>query len=208
MPVLYIENIKGLLVKPLERFELLRDSTLTLAYQQYILLLVMYSVLLGIVSLLSFELVFSSFLINIGSLPLIGSFLIVKCELFRPFLTEWNLLLVYVWFLILMFLIFLKGFFLHAFVILLGGEQGIKKTLLVILYAATPFLLIGWIPYIWIIGLIWSIILFIIGIKIIQNLSWPKAAATIIIPLLLGIIILILGNFLILSLIEAIGKIV
>ena len=183
----------------MESFERLKSSSITQAYQQYILLLILYSVLLGIVSVMSSLMVFTSFQGQLGLLPHIGSFFVTESELIRHFLVNWSILLVYLWFLILMFIIFVKGLVLHVFVILFGGEQGLSRTILAILYASTPFLLFGWIPFLGIIGLIWSIILCMIGIKIFQDLPWWKAVTIIIIPILLVIIGVISVLFVIFS---------
>lgn len=181
----YIENIRGIIFHPQETFERFKTSTLSKAYQHYVLLLICNSVLMGIISLISALISFTAYQAQLEMVPVIGPVLMNELALFKPFFLNWSLLLIYLWFILLMILIFLKGFFLHLFVLLLGGEQGVSKTLIAILYAATPLMLLGWIPYIGIIGLIWSVALCIVGIKVFQEFSWGKAGATILIPTLL-----------------------
>jgi len=190
----FIEGIKDLLISPVESFEKLRHSSLRQAYLQYVILLIVYSLLLGIMFVISYQMVLTSYQTQLATIPFIGSVLAMKLDLLKPLLISWSFFLVYLWFLLLMYFIFIKGLFLHAFVFLLGGEQGLSKTFQVILFAATPYLLLGWIPHLWIIGLIWSAVLWVIGIKIFQELSWERAVATIIVPLLLGVIGILLGG--------------
>lgn len=177
-----IHNIKGLLIKPGDTFERLKNSSLTDSYQHYVILLIFYSVLMGIFSVISILMYFYDFLMYCASIPLLGSFFVLKIELLKPILINWSLSVVYLLFLVMFFGIFLKGCFLHVFVILFGGNHGITKTLQVVMYAATPFFLLGWIPYISLIGIVWSIILCIIGLQIIQSVPGWKAVAIILIP--------------------------
>ncbi|MFH0967238.1 MAG: YIP1 family protein [Methanobacteriota archaeon] len=189
---LLIQNVKGLLLQPVETFENLKTSSLTDSYQHYVILLIIYTVLMGIVSMITTLMSYYDMLVHVASIPLIGSFMIAKIELFKPIFINWSFIIVYILFLFLLFGIFFKGFFLHVFVILFGGEQGVTKTIQVLMYATTPFFLLGWIPYISIIGLIWAVVLCVIGFQKFQNIPVWKAGAIIIVPT----IFLIIGVFL------------
>lgn len=203
-----IEDIKGILINPLETFERVKNNSVTRTYQQYVLLLIDYSILLGIVSFISASMLFSSYQYQLGAIPVLGSFLITKLELFKSFILNSSLLLVYLWFLYLLVMIFLKGLFIHIFVILFGGEQGLQKTLLVTLFSVIPFFILGWIPYIWIIGVIWTVILFIIGIKILQNLPWWKAIAVFITPTVLIMVGLLYTIEIVSNVLDAISSLI
>jgi hypothetical protein len=189
-----IETVKGVLLKPRETFEQITNSSLTETYQQYVLLLIIYSVLMGLVSAAFVLLNFIDILVNLGSIHLLGPLFVSKITLVRPILMNWSMIVVYLLFLFLLFGIFIKGCFLHVFVILFGGKQGVIKTIQVLMYAATPFFLLGWIPYLSIIGLIWAIVLCMIGLQTVQQVPVWKAVSIIVVP----VILLSIGVFLLL----------
>ena len=203
-----IQTIKGLLIQPFDTFEQLRSTTLSDAYRYYVILLVLYSALLGVASVSSVYISLYDLLIHYASIPVFGSIFAAKIELFRPLIINWSIFIVYITFVLLLFAIFLKGLFIHVFVILLGGEQGITRTVQVLMYAVTPFFLIGWIPYLSIIGLIWSVILCIIGLCILQDMPVWKAAAVVGIPTALVIIGLFSAILMVANLVSAVTRII
>jgi hypothetical protein len=183
---IHIQVIKGLLIHPGETFTLLKQSSLTRAYRHYVVLLIFYTVLAGMVSVFSASMSYHDLLTQSASIPVIGSLLSVKISLLKPLFINWAVFITYITFLLLLLAVFFKGLFLHAFVILVGGEQGAVRTIQAVMYAATPFFLFGWIPYTAIPGAIWSLLLCIIGLMILQDLPGWKACAVIFIPLILG----------------------
>lgn len=185
---LLIQNCKGLLIQPVNTFERLKNTSLIDSYRHYVILLIFYSVLLGIISAMAALMSFFDMAMQFASIPILGSFFVSKIELFKPIFISWSLVIVYMVFLLMFVGIFFKGGFLHIFVILFGGEQGITRTLQVVMYAATPFFLLGWIPYISLIGLIWSFVLCVFGLRTLHNVSWWKAVAIIITPVIFLII--------------------
>jgi len=82
---------------------------------------------------------------------------------------------------------------LHLWVYILGGRKGIMQTFKAIIYGHTPRLLLGWIPFIGFIFMLWSLVLGILGIRELQEISTGEAilavAIAIIIPLILIILI-------------------
>ncbi|MDD1729996.1 MAG: hypothetical protein LUQ50_13115, partial [Methanospirillum sp.] len=110
---LLLQNVKGLLVQPGPTFERLKHATLTESYQQYVILLIIYAALLGIVSAITTLMLYYDLLVQYASLPMVGSFLVTKIELFKPIILNWSLIIVYIAFLLFLFAIFLKGIFLH-----------------------------------------------------------------------------------------------
>ena len=190
-----VQIVKGLLVSPVETFIELRSSAISKSYQYYVLLLLIYTVIVGIISATSSLMTYYNMVIQYASIPLIGSFLISKMELLKPVFVNMSLFSVYLLFLLLFFGIFIKGLFLHAFVLLFGGEQGVTKTIQVLMYSVTPFFLIGWIPYISIFGLLWAVILCVLGFHIFQQIPIWKAALVVVIPTLfviLGLVLLLM----------------
>ncbi len=204
----FMQNMKGLLIQPYDAFEKLKSSSLTDAYRHYVLLLIIFVVLFGAVSVASVFISFYDLLVQYATLPIIGSLIASKINLFRPVFTNWSIFTTYMMFLVLLFAIFIKGFFIHVFVILLGGKHGLTQTLQVLMYAVTPFFLIGWIPYISVIGLIWAVVLCIIGLMVLHDIPSWKAIAIIAIPTVLVIIGIISELILIASFVHAISGII
>ncbi|RLG18002.1 hypothetical protein DRN75_02740, partial [Nanoarchaeota archaeon] len=76
--------------------------------------------------------------------------------------------------------LFIGGAWLHLWVYVLGGKQGIKQTWKAMIYASTPSLLLGWIPFINIFTGLWSFILTLLFIGDMQKIGWPKTLLAII----------------------------
>ncbi len=122
------------------------------------------------------------------------------------FITSLNLVFVYLAFLISLFAIFINGFIVHVFVLLFGGEKGYIQTLKTVMYANTPALILGWIPFINIIGAIWTFVLMILGIRECQEISTGRAVLVMIIPIVLVLILGILIISVLASLMTIFGQ--
>ncbi|MDD1698401.1 MAG: YIP1 family protein, partial [Methanoregula sp.] len=77
-----------------------------------------------------------------------------------------------------------------------------EQTLKTAMYSTTPFLLLGWIPYVSIIGAIWYIVLLIIGIRETQEMDMGKALLVVIVPIVLILVLALLGGIVIAALIQ------
>lgn len=93
---------------------------------------------------------------------------------------------------------FIFAAWLHLWVSLFGGRKGIMQTFKTIMYGNTPHLLLGWIPFIGIIFILWSLVLGIFGIRELQEISTVKAiliiAIAVIIPFTLIILFAVFFN--------------
>ena len=130
---------------------------------------------------------------RLSVVPLIGKVLSAQLAKFGAFVMVSELLYVYLVFLVLLFGVFLAGLVFHAFVILMDGKKGVRETIKTTMYAATPGLLLGWIPFVSIIGWVWSFVLLILGFRDNNGLSFEKAVFVAVIPVVLGLIMMILG---------------
>ena len=81
---------------------------------------------------------------------------------------------------------------LHLWVYILGGRNGIMQTVYAVIYGNTPRLLFGWIPFVGILFALWSLILGIIGIRELQEMGTGRAALAVIIAILIPLILIIL----------------
>jgi hypothetical protein len=203
-----IEQTKALLMTPSEAFKQTKEKSLGSAFQYFVGLLIFFAILFAIVSVALGVAHFTSIVNQLAMFPLVGKIISSLLSHFTGFVATWKLFAAYVLFLLILFGIFLKGFMLHVFVLLFGGEKGVVQTLKTIMYAATPALLLGWIPYIWIIGLIWALVLFIIGIAETQQISIGRGIAVIVVPLILWLILIGLGAAVIASFMGAIFSLI
>ncbi|HLD83544.1 MAG TPA: YIP1 family protein [archaeon] len=77
----------------------------------------------------------------------------------------------------------------HIFVILAGGKNGYSQTFKAGVYASTPVYLLGFVPLVSMVAVLYSLYLNIKGLSVLQNMSMGRAAAVILIPLLVVIIL-------------------
>lgn len=84
------------------------------------------------------------------------------------------------------------GAWLHLWVYIFGGRQGIWQTLKAVMYGSTPSLLFGWIPFIGFIFTLWSIVLGIFGIRELQEINSLKATLAVALAVMIPLILLII----------------
>ena len=105
---------------------------------------------------------------------------------------------------VVFFLILIGGFigtlvfgaWLHLWVYVFGGRQGIWQTIKTVMYGSTPSLLLGWIPFIGFVFTLWSLILGILGTGELQEISSLKAILAVALAVMIPfILILILAAF-------------
>jgi len=82
------------------------------------------------------------------------------------------------------------GIWLHLWVFLVGGRKGIWQTGKSVCYSATPSLLLAWIPVIGtLVGLVWTVIINVIGIKELHGLSDNRAALAVVLAVVVAVIL-------------------
>ncbi len=74
------------------------------------------------------------------------------------------------------------------FALLFGARREFKQTIKTTMYAATPFFILGWIPYVAIIGWLWYLVLMVLGLAEMQEMTVGKAALAIVVPIILVLI--------------------
>ncbi len=188
------DDLKGFLLKPSEAFKKARSTPLSSAYQFYVVLLIIFSILLGIVVLAIGWLTFTQMVSQFETIPVFGKFIGQMLQQFSGFVVVWEIFSVYFLFIFWLISVFIGGLLIHVFVLLFAGDKDPVQTIKANMYAAAPFLILGWIPYISIIGLIWSLILLILGLSEIHEITLGKAILAVIIPIILGLILVALGG--------------
>ena len=198
----FADKLKGFLMAPTKAFQDSRADTLSEAFRYYFVLLVIFSILYAIVSAAIGMAAFTAMLEQLAASGAIGEALAGVLQNFSGFVVAVSLFFVYLLFLLLLFGVFFSGFIYHVFVLLLGGEKGYIATLKTIMYASTPWLLLGWIPYVSAIGALWSLILLILGIKETQEMTLGSALLVVLVPLVLVLILVLLGAAVIAALVS------
>ena len=148
-------KIKGFLAKPSETFREVEKEEIGEGIKYFALLGIIFSVLSGVVT---------AFLSGASS-NLAISIVSIYAACFVA--------------------VFVDSLVTHLFVWILGGNAGYKQTLKSYLYSSTPALLLGWIPWINIIAMIWSFILNIVGISELQKISKARAFLAIVLPVII-----------------------
>jgi hypothetical protein len=198
-----VSEMKGFLLSPSETFKKTNGKSLGAAYQYYVALLVIFTVLYGIVVVSIGLATFTSMVDTMGAMPIIGGVAAGAAANFSGFVIAMGIFFVYLVFLFYLLGIFVQGLIMHAFVLLMGGEKGATQTVKTTMYASTPFLLFGWIPFVSIIAYIWSFVLLIIGLKENHEMELGNAVIVVFIPVVLGIILIGLGSAVIVAFMSA-----
>lgn len=198
-----INEMKGFLMSPSETFKKTNGKSLGAAYQYYVALLVIFTVLYGIVVVSIGLATYTSMVDTMGAMPIIGGVAAGAAANFSGFVIAMGIFFVYLLFLFYLLGIFVQGLIMHAFVLLMGGEKGATQTVKTTMYASTPFLLFGWIPFVSIIAYIWSFVLLIIGLKENHEMELGNAVIVVFIPVVLGIILIGLGSAVIVAFMSA-----
>lgn len=163
----FVGKTKGFLLDPVRTFEASKEDSLEDAARYYLITVVIFSALFTLRSLIAGD-------GNEGAITI--------------FARTWVIGFIGV---------FILGLFIHIFVYLAGGRKGKAQTIKAVMYAATPGLLLGWISYINIIAVIWSLVLLVYGIQKFHEITIGRAiigvlSATIILLALAAIIIYII----------------
>jgi hypothetical protein len=176
----FVEKVKGFLMEPSETFDAVKGDTLEEAIKYYAIIAAIYSAIFAV--LLAFAgALFGSMMgfRNLGMMMGAGAGLGAAVIFFVLFM------------IFVIIAAFIGGVILHIFVYLVGGRKGIEQTIKAVMYGSTPWLLLGWIPFIGFIATIWSIVLEIIGIRQLQELPTGKAVLAVLIPVIIVVIIAI-----------------
>ncbi len=176
--VALIDKSAGILLHPAETFRRLRDESLGDAFVDYGILLVIYAVVSSLIAWAGIFLIFSL-------IPFGRGFGLVPAASF-PLLVIGNIV-----FFILGLVI--GGAILHLFVYLVGGRKGLEQTLKAVMYSATPVFILGWIPVLGFLAVLYSLFLEIIAVRELQEISTGRAVMAVFLPFLLILILVVLA---------------
>jgi len=160
----FVGKVKGFLLSPVETFRAVRPDTLEDGLKYALIWFVIFGALLGIVSAIWFSTLVAMFLIPLPAwLAWLGLGLA-------------GLVIV----LVIIFGIvglLIGGAWQHLWVHVCGGRKGYTQTVKALAYGATPSFVLGWIPFLNIIGAIWAIVVIVLGLRELHEISTGRAVA-------------------------------
>ena len=167
-----VTRVKGFLLKPVETFQQSRNDEPGVVFSYFAALLLIHAILSAIIAVIGIETLPRYAGIPEGiAVPVIVFFM----ALAGGFIVT---------------LIFAA--WLHLWVYILGGRKGIMQTFKAIIYGHTPRLLLGWIPFIGFVFMLWSLVLGILGIRELQEMSTGKAILAVAIAVMIPLVIILL----------------
>jgi hypothetical protein len=202
--MLDVNKVKGFLLSPTGTFRASKGDSLSGAFRYYTILLVIWAILAGIVWMVMGYLAFQDIIIQIGNMGVFGSQMAEALSNFGAFVASLQLFTLYAFFLLSLVGVFFSAFLWHVFALLFGAKQEFRQTIKTTMYASTPFFILGWIPYIAVIGFIWYLALMIIGLSEMQEMTMGEAAMAVVVPLILLLIGVVLWSGVIYTLIMGI----
>ena len=164
-----VTKLKGMLLDPVETLQQSKDDEPKAVLAYYAVLVIINSLFYTIMSIVG---------LNPVSDTILGSeniFFIFGFAVFSSFILA---VLFIAW--------------LHVWVYILGGRKGIIQTAKTFVYAGTPYFLLGWLPYIGFIFLIWSFILSVLGIRDLHEISVARAGVALAIAIVVPIVLLVI----------------
>jgi hypothetical protein len=157
---LSIEFLKA----PSKAFESIKKKSMGEAFRYMLVMGVIVSVLGGIVG----------YAVN----SVLMSLLPAAAEAMTPLMVATTIVFGYVFVIILNVLFSL---WLHLWVYVFGSRKGLEQTMKAVFYSDTPSYLLGWIPIVGFITLIWSLVLNIIGLMKLQGMNGIRAVGAVVI---------------------------
>jgi len=172
-----IGRINGFLWRPAETFDASKEETLSDAYVYYFTLLVIFSVLLAaVIGIVLANPVAQSILGMAPDLELLKIIIALSASGIILGGTVGVLI---------------AGIWMHIWAYAFGGMNELAQTIKVLLYAATPLLVLGWIPVIGTaIGAIWSLLLLLTGLTQLQGMYSGRAILALVAALLVPVVII------------------
>lgn len=180
----FVEKVKGFLLEPSNTFDVSKEDTLFEVLKYYFILELINFVLKTLILIFFGKIIVS----------MMGKFWIIPSNAgIGETIMSSARYLVYA-----IPTIFIGGTIFHIGVYISGGKKGTNQTTKALAYSSTPSLLFGWIPtplltpllFGWIpvmniITVMWSLGLYIIGIRELQEISTERALLAVVMPLML-----------------------
>ncbi len=172
----FVEKVKGILTEPSKTFDALKGETLGESIKFYAVIAAISAALNTLLFALAFGTMFGQLGTMMGASAGVAGAIV---------------------FFVILFIFgiigaFISGAIFHIFVYLAGGRKGLTQTIKAVIYGSTPGLLIGWIPFIGMIGGLWSLVLEIIGIRQLHEMTTGRAVLAVVIMLVVLVVMTVL----------------
>jgi hypothetical protein len=183
-------KIKGFMVSPTETFNTVKEEGWGGSIGYFAKLLIILAILIAVIIVAIFAAIWGMIEAFIpAEVPGLGGFLGMAAGIIAVFM----LISIIIGGIIG---ILVGSLWMHIWVYAVGGRKGVGQTIKSMAYGSTPSLVLGWIPFLGIIGVIWSIVVSIIGIRQLHEISTGRAVlayiiGAIIIPIIIVIVIFI-----------------
>jgi len=170
-----IATIKGVILNPAETFRASRDDTADAVFA-YLGVLLLFNAIMSAAWMLMYSWIISGYPIRVPDMW-------IPVTIFLSI----SIYSIIYW----IIFILLAGAWIHLWVYILGGRNGIMPTMKAFMYGMTPWLLFGWIPVIGILFAVWSFLLDMLGIRELAGLSTGRAARSMIVSLLIVVFVFV-----------------
>lgn len=167
----FVEKVKGFILNPGETFQKSKADDMETSLPYFAILVLVNAILSAIVSVFwEPSPVYKSMMGGVA-VPILVFFIVLVAEfIFTLIFAAW----------------------LHLWVYVVGGRKGIGQTMNAVIYGSTPSLILGWIPLISILFSLWSIVLWVLGVRDLHELSTGKAIVAVAIAILIPLVIILL----------------
>jgi len=167
----FVEKVKGFILNPGETFQKAKADDLETVLPYFAIIVLINAILSAIVSLFWEANPMYKSMMGGVAVPILVFFIVLVAEfIFTLIFAAW----------------------LHLWVYIVGGRKGIGETMKAVIYGSTPSMLLGWIPILGIIFALWSIVLWVLGVRDLHEISTGKAIAAVVIAILIPLVIILL----------------
>ncbi|MBN2734378.1 MAG: YIP1 family protein [Methanomicrobiaceae archaeon] len=188
------QKFKDITLNPVETFRKSRDEELGTSFIYFLVVIAVYCILSGIVSML-FIGIFSSFMPGMSTGMIAGSSIM------------FGIISIITSFIFSVIALIVGAVILHIFVYILGGRKGIEQTIKASIYSCTPLAILGWIPVVSLIAIVWSFILEALAVRELHEISTARAVIAVLIPLIIFIGIIVVAFILFFTIMASEGPV-
>lgn len=165
------EKTKGFLLSPTETFNSVKDEDWGGSISYFAKWLIIYAILITVIIAVAIAAIWAfitPFLppdmpIEIGGFLALGTAVVAVIALISVIIGG-------------LIGILIGSLWMHIWVYIVGGRKGVGQTIKAMAYGNTPSLLLGWIPFLGIIFVIWTWVVQITGIRQLHEISTGRAA--------------------------------
>ncbi len=172
----FVAKVKGILTEPSKTFDALKGEPLGESIKYYAVIAAISAALNALLFALAFGTMFGQLRTMMGASAGTAGAIVFFVILFIFQIIG----------------VFISGAIFHIFVYLVGGRKGLTQTIKAVIYGSTPGLLIGWIPFIGMIGGLWSLVLEVLGIRQLHEITTGRAILAVVIMIVLLVVLTVL----------------